>query len=644
MTVISSILSDQKEERSCCHGNDDDSYLFTNLQDAPSAFNLRNIFAVSLIAVMGILGLASHNLHHTDIEPLDRMGMNHQRLHSNNHHYSQLEEYKGEPVQLHKNEEAQQHRLLWSLSNFFDPKSVVLRKPFVSSDVSNMAVETYDHQNVIITARAFRRELFLLYYDPVEDAFRIYVDEKKDKYQSPVWSPSWNRLRTIMPTLSFALRNHFADRFQGLSGGSPELLLFVSTGDISQLMCDCVNQEERLKRPNFCQNEKFAPILQFGSVYKDTKLKAFLIDYHTTILPTVVPMPIWTHMPCFTEWQMEGSVCQEIKLGSEVAGKLGGQEALIADASAGELKQMPFSVWDTLIPTLIWRGSNFYFLTCLHPGVRPVVDWAKDIAPRMALLGNHARGVIDSLLELWDNLTPRWRAAALTAMANLEAEEMSETKGEESERDDAHIRQRSQTEWIDAKFTIKSNSDGTVDQKITQYQPFQEYGIQLTDEHMSLSQLSKYKYHIDLGGGGGTTWFGTIEKLGMPGVLLHHCTSAKDYFHDDLVPWVHYIPVNEDLSNLKEMYDWAEANNEDARKISEAGTEYVKNRAKPSVMKATYERYFVHSLKNVVDAYLPIEGDDAKKEMEGWLSKWSLVGKCSGKDEKCELMDWRVTE
>ena len=94
------------------------------------------------------------------------------------------------------------------------------------------------------------------------------------------------------------------------------------------------------------------------------------------------------------------------------------------------------------------------------------------------------------------------------------------------------------------------------------------------------------------------------------------------------------------------MYDWAEANTEDARKISEAGTEYTKNRATPHVMKATYERYFVYSLKRVVDAYQPMEGEEAMGQMKDWLSKWSfLVGQCSGRsDENCEFKNWRVDE
>eukprot|EP00578_Thalassiosira_sp_NH16_P012385 CAMPEP_0181124430 /NCGR_PEP_ID=MMETSP1071-20121207/26479_1 /TAXON_ID=35127 /ORGANISM="Thalassiosira sp., Strain NH16" /LENGTH=474 /DNA_ID=CAMNT_0023209739 /DNA_START=164 /DNA_END=1584 /DNA_ORIENTATION=+ len=461
----------------------------------------------------------------------------------------------------------------------------------------------YTQHNIRLTSRAFGRELFLLRYDPVDDAFLLYIDRAKDRYHSPVWSPIWSRLNAIMPTLTFALRNHFSDRFQGTVGGSSEFFIFVSTGDTPQLICECAHREGRLKRPNFCQNDIFAPILQFGSVYKDT-----------TILPTLIPMPVWAHLPCFKDWQQDGSVCQELIHQHDVAGKLGGEDALVAEASAAGLKQMPFSSWDTLIPTLIWRGSDYFFLLCLHAGVT-TLDWVRDIVPRLSQFGNHAQGVVQSLLDCWDNLTPRWKGAALTAMAKLDDIE-----------DGTDVQHQRHIAWIDAKFTVKSTVHGRpANAKISAYQALQEFGIQVTSEQMTLSELSQYKYQIDFGGGGGTTWFGTIEKLGMPGVLLHHLTSTKDYYHDDLIPWVHYIPVNEDLSNLREMYDWAESNSEDARKISEAATDYVKNRAKPDVMKETYEKYFIHSLKRVVDAYIPLDGEDANMQMEDWLSRWFLV-------------------
>ena len=93
---------------------------------------------------------------------------------------------------------------------------------------------------------------------------------------------------------------------------------------------------------------------------------------------------------------------------------------------------------------------------------------------------------------------------------------------------------------------------------------------------------------------------------------------------------------------MREMYDWALANDKEARTISLGATEYVKKQARPEMMKEMYEKYFVHSLKRVVDAYQPLEREEAKGEMNDWLSKWSLVGKCSGRvEEECEWKNWR---
>ena len=456
----------------------------------------------------------------------------------------------------------QGRRQLW-LNNYQDPSSIALKDPFGASEVhyhqnSFQDAQTipqhqingptsalvdpvpnlrpYNHNNIFITPQAFGRELFILYYDPNQDEFLVYIDEKKDvsilsshhtytevynhsahvifttsfahntlyyiqPYYNKHFSSVWNRLRVTLPSLAYALRNHFPTRFQG--SNSPEFITFVSTGDTPQLKCFCVNKEERIKHSVTCQNENFAPILQFGSVYKST-----------SILPNTVTMPVWPHLPCFAEWQQEGKICKEIELRSDVAGKVGGDMTNVSENS---------SIWDTLIPTVIWRGSDFFFLSCIHPTFIPI-EWMKDMAPRMQNFGKNARGVIQSLLDLWDNLTPRWKAVTLTIMSQLDAAENNQ--------------QQNIPQWIDVKFTVKSKIFGKeVEPAMKKYEPFHGYGFDITSGSMSLSQLSAYKYHLDLGGGGGTTWYGTIEKLGMPGVLLHHLSSSKDYFHDDLVPW-----------------------------------------------------------------------------------------------------------
>ncbi|KAL7531137.1 hypothetical protein ACHAWF_003647 [Thalassiosira exigua] len=284
-------------------------------------------------------------------------------------------------------------RQLWSLSSFLDPKSVTRKGersggdpdpdfrpgpgPGPNATIAALQLRgrgrghrhripdlaPYDNRNAMIAPRAFRRELFLVRYDPAEDAFLLYVDEAKDPYASPAWSPVFGRLNAVMPALTRALRTHFPRRFRGAAGGSPEFVVFASTGDTPKLSCECVRgggaggggggggtQEGPPERHEHCRNDEFAPVLQFGSVYKDA-----------AILPNVVTMPVWTHMACFAEWQEAGRVCEDRRARADAAGILGA-----GDPSAGDRpKQMPFPAWDALIPTLVWRGSDYYFLKCL---------------------------------------------------------------------------------------------------------------------------------------------------------------------------------------------------------------------------------------------------------------------------------------
>lgn len=44
---------------------------------------------------------------------------------------------------------------------------------------------------------------------------------------------------------------------------------------------------------------------------------------------------------------------------------------------------------------------------------------------------------------------------------------------------------------------------------------------------------------------------------------------------DLLIPFVHYIPLKDDYSNVIEMIEWARANDEKCRWISDQATEYI---------------------------------------------------------------------
>ena len=89
----------------------------------------------------------------------------------------------------------QSRRQLWMhMGNYQDPSSIELRQPFGASDVHHInnnndmsesrydlpKVTPYNYDNVFVTAPAFNRELFLLYYNPQLDEFLVYINEHKD--------------------------------------------------------------------------------------------------------------------------------------------------------------------------------------------------------------------------------------------------------------------------------------------------------------------------------------------------------------------------------------------------------------------------------------------------------------------------------
>ncbi len=75
--------------------------------------------------------------------------------------------------------------------------------------------------------------------------------------------------------------------------------------------------------------------------------------------------------------------------------------------------------------------------------------------------------------------------------------------GDRDRGDDPAKRYEPIMPWLSVKFTDKGNADigfGNV-------QLFERLGIHVgSTHHMNWEEAAGYKYHIDLGGGGGTTW------------------------------------------------------------------------------------------------------------------------------------------
>ena len=83
----------------------------------------------------------------------------------------------------------------------------------------------------------------------------------------------------------------------------------------------------------------------------------------------------------------------------------------------------------------------------------------------------------------------------------------------------------------------------------------------------------KYKYHLNIGGVSGTTWSALHWKMNCGGLVfsVEMPNGNKDWWHQYLQPFEHYIPVEPTLESLRYWYDWAEQHPKEAQAIAQAG-------------------------------------------------------------------------
>jgi len=193
--------------------------------------------------------------------------------------------------------------------------------------------------------------------------------------------------------------------------------------------------------------------------------------------------------------------------------------------------------WNALISKAFWRGSDYPFL---QPSLVGAAAKPRSSAFYRQLSSPHKVGAVRGLLA-GDKIGPRLRAVLMSFV---------------------------HPELIDAKFF-------NWNPKAQAGRPLHDMGV-VTDDHVGLETFGRYRYQLDLGGGGGTTWSGVIPKLSLPGVLLHHETMMIDSYFPLLKPWEHYLPLESDLSNLRELIQWVEQHPKQAQIISDKASAWVR--------------------------------------------------------------------
>jgi len=443
----------------------------------------------------------------------------------------------------------------------------------------------YSLSSVIHAANIYYTRYTLLRYDPSKDKFIAYYSDRHR------WVSGCKKLVEAVRGLTILLRNLFPERF---TPDSPELVLAIGGGDYpavnNELYGACVwKNDEGPCDESLLQQ---APILHFGSVFAHP------------LFPNIIAMPMpKAHTDCFIKWLMRDRQPCELFLPTPDA--------------------LP---WDELIPQLVWRGTDFQYLSFQNSLERP--SFEKYVDGKTNPNADQKRAATQILRQNFDKLIPRWKGVVYTAESEIEA-------------------RRSKTlPKVNIKFASVAEGGKHAAIGAKEYKKLEGIGFPVAGESLDEAQLSKFKYHIDIGGGGGTTWTGTVRKLAMPGLLFHHITPTKDYIHDQIQPWVHYVPVQPDLADLMEKLEWAETHPAEAKKIAETATELMKQLSTPEGFEPLFEQHVLNPLLEVIEAYNPLDLRDEKSwddafEQLGGKQVFSPFMECTS-DGGCSIDNKRI--
>lgn len=145
------------------------------------------------------------------------------------------------------------------------------------------------------------------------------------------------------------------------------------------------------------------------------------------------------------------------------------------------------------------------------------------------------------------------------------------------ERDPLILLSREAPELVDAEYT--KNQAWKSERDTLGKPPAKE--IPLVDH-------CKYKYLFNFRGVAASFRF---KHLFLCGSLVFHVGDEwQEFFYPQLKPWVHYIPVKQDLSDVRELLQFVKENDAIAQEIATRGKQFILNHLKMQDISCYWER------------------------------------------------------
>jgi hypothetical protein len=81
-------------------------------------------------------------------------------------------------------------------------------------------------------------------------------------------------------------------------------------------------------------------------------------------------------------------------------------------------------------------------------------------------------------------------------------------------------------------------------------------------------------------------------KLFSNSVVLKQMTNNETFASDQFIPWVHFVPMNEDVKDIIEKIHWIKNHDAEAKQMAEAANSLMKE----NLMPKHFDMYLYHLL------------------------------------------------
>ncbi|MDP3371677.1 MAG: glycosyl transferase family 90 [Candidatus Paracaedibacteraceae bacterium] len=148
-------------------------------------------------------------------------------------------------------------------------------------------------------------------------------------------------------------------------------------------------------------------------------------------------------------------------------------------------------------------------------------------------------------------------------------------------------------DFLDCKYVKLDEPTDTKDPHFSYRDMLYKRGF---GNYASLTDQAKFAYHLCIDGWAGSWELGGRLTEGMLlGNLCFNASVFDMYFENLLEPFVHFIPVKSDLSDLIEQVKWANEHPVEAEQIAEAGHQFAIKLLHPE----NVLNYFIFALKEI---------------------------------------------